>query len=181
MRKSLASLHSLVWTSLLAAFISSGAFLAVHIGPVPITAQVLFVLLSAYILGSKRAMLCIVLYLSAGLVGLPVFSGGTAGFAHLFGPSGGYLLGFLPAVAVAGMANKKRALSWFSGIFWGFLALGTIYIFGLVWLKYCLEVPWSKALVLGLYPYIVWDILKMFTAVACYKMLDKSTLLPQRQ
>jgi biotin transport system substrate-specific component len=78
--------------------------------PVPVTLQGLAVLLVGGILGARVGTAALVLYLLAGMVGLPVFSGGRAGAAWLLGPTGGYLLAFPLGAAVAGLLARRHDL-----------------------------------------------------------------------
>lgn len=180
MNEDLLSLHRLVWTALLAATIAAGAFMVVHVGPVPISMQLFFVFLAGYVLGPAQGAVCVLLYLVAGTIGLPVFAGGTSGLAHILGPTGGYFLGFVLSAALCGLATKggREGLSWVVGIFFGVLALVAMYVPGVVWLKYVIEVDWTKALTIGCYPFIGWDLLKIVAAVACYRLLNRYKLLP---
>ena len=95
-----------VYTALFVALIAMGAFIAIPIGPVPIVLQNMFVLLAGIILGPVWGLACVSIYLLIGLAGLPVFAGGTSGIGKLFGPTGGYLIAYLPAVFVAGAISK---------------------------------------------------------------------------
>jgi len=89
-------LQRIAYTSLMAALIAVGAYIAIPIPivPVPIVLQNLFVLLAGLLLGSRWGLASMGLYLLAGSIGLPVFSGGRGGLAHFLGPTGGYLIGF---------------------------------------------------------------------------------------
>lgn len=78
--------------------------------PVPITLQGLAVILVGGILGAKEGAAALVLYLLAGMSGMPVFSGGRAGAAWLLGPTGGYLLAFPVGAAVAGALARRHDL-----------------------------------------------------------------------
>ncbi len=91
-----------------AALVGVGAFISIPLPftPIPIGLQTLFVLLTGLVLGPLWGASAIVLYLLVGLLGLPVFAAGTGGPAHLAGPTGGYLLGFLPAAVVAGLIAR---------------------------------------------------------------------------
>lgn len=180
MRESIRSLHRLVWTSLLAATIAAGAFMVLHIGPVPISMQAFFIVLAGFVLGPVQGMVCMLLYIAAGVIGLPVFSGGRSGLAHLLGPTGGYLVGFVLTAGLAGMATRGRAmkLSWPAGLVWGALGLMVAYATGVAWLRHVIEMDWAKAMVLGCYPFIGWDVLKIIAAVACCRLLNRYKLLP---
>ena len=78
--------------------------------PVPITLQGLAVILVGVILGAREGAVALVLYLLAGMSGLPVFSGGRAGAAWLLGPTGGYLLAFPIGAAVSGALARRHDL-----------------------------------------------------------------------
>lgn len=97
--------RDLALVAVFAAFIAVCALLpAIPVGPagVPITLQTLAIYTAALVLGGKRAALAVLLYLAAGLLGLPVFARGGSGFGTIASPSFGYLLGFIPGALVAG-------------------------------------------------------------------------------
>ncbi len=100
-------LRMMVYASLLAALTAAGAYLAIPIGPVPIVLQNLFILLAGLLLGSRWGLASVSVYLLTGALGLPVFAGGLGGIGRLVGPTGGYLVGFLPAVFVIGWITEK--------------------------------------------------------------------------
>ena len=134
------------------------------ISPVPITGQTFAVLMLAALLGSKRGVLVIIAYLAEGVAGLPVFAGGM-GPAVLIGPTGGYLVGF---IAVAYVVGKLAEIGWDRRVSTTILAMlaGEIvlYTFGVCWLAIMTNI--RTALVIGLYPFIVGDILKIALASA---------------
>ncbi|MGB9890072.1 MAG: biotin transporter BioY [Anaerolineae bacterium] len=132
--------------------------------PVPITGQTFGVLLVGALLGSRRGALALGLYLLEGIAGLPVFAGGSGGLARLLGPTGGYLVGFVAAAAVTGWlcerGGDRRVLTAVLAMLAGNLV---IYLFGLPWLA-CLVGP-ERALIMGLWPFIPGDLLKLTLAV----------------
>ncbi|WP_319541804.1 biotin transporter BioY [uncultured Pseudodesulfovibrio sp.] len=176
---SLMDLHQLVWTALMAALIGAGAYLIVPIGPVPVSMQPFFIFLAGYILGPKRGVLAVGLYLLTGTIGLPVFSGGKSGLGHLLGPTGGYLFGFVISAWMCGMARKTSPnLGWIIGLLWGLGALVVAYGTGATWLKFALSLSWYKAFMAGVVPFIPWDAIKIVAAVACCRYLTRLNLLP---
>lgn len=177
-RDSLTDLHSLVWTALMAATIGAGAYLIVPIGPVPVSMQPFFVFLAGFALGPKRGPLAVALYLLAGTIGLPVFAGGKSGLGHLFGPTGGYLFGFLVAAWICGMGHEKKPVNWIKGLAFGGGALITLYALGATWLKFALSLEWFKAWLVGIVPFMPWDGIKIVAAIACTRFLAKHLLLP---
>ncbi len=127
--------------------------------PVPLTAQTLGVLLVGAALGTRRGALSLTLYLVLGGLGLPFFAGGNNGWAYLFGPTFGYLLGFVFAAAWAGRLaehglDRHRASSWLPFI--GGMVI--IYGLGAAWLA--LSLGWEQALVLGVLPFLPLDFVK---------------------
>jgi len=137
--------------------------------PVPVTGQTFAVLMLAALLGSQRGVLCILAYLAEGLMGLPVFSQGRAGLAMFFGPTGGFLLGFVPAAYVVGALAERgwdrRAATTMLAMVLGSVAM---YACGLAWLS-CLDNLLGRplggsVLAVGLYPFLVGDVLKIVLA-----------------
>ena len=88
-----------VFAALIAAFALIPGF---TIGPVPFTMTIIIVLLNPLVLGARQGFLAALLYVAAGVFGLPVFVGGSSGVAVLQGPTGGYLVGYMLAALVAG-------------------------------------------------------------------------------
>ena len=138
--------------------------LSVPIGVVPISFTNLAVYLAIYVLGCKRGTVSYIVYLLIGLVGVPVFSGFTGGVGKLFGPTGGYLIGFIFMALICGWFIDRfecKLVPSFAG-----MVLGTIvcYIFGTVWLAYQAGMSFYAALAAGVLPFIVGDLAKMVVA-----------------
>ena len=180
----LASLHRLVWTALCAALMAIGAYLHIPLGPVPISLQTFFVLLAGFLLGPKGGLASVLLYLAVGSLGLPVFSGGRAGFAHLLGPTGGYLIGFVLCAGVAGLAKPKdqdrvdAKTLWTRSALFGVLGMTALYALGVWRLKYVLDTTWIKAVSVGVVPFLPGAGLKLVLAVLGFQFLQKQRLLP---
>ena len=143
-----------------AALTGLSAQIAVYINPaVPITGQTFAVLLSGAVLGSKRGTASMLVYLGAGVVGLPVFAPEGA----IAGASRGYLIGFVLAAAIVGYLVERgwgrNPLKLLAAMFMGEVA---IYAVGLPWLA--LYVPGNKVLEWGLTPFIPGDAIKMVMA-----------------
>ena len=142
------------------------------IGPVPISLTNLVIYFSLYLLGWKLGTLSYVIYLLIGLVGVPVFSGFTAGPAKLFGPTGGYLIGFIPMAIICGFAFEKFSNH---GMQIVGLAIGTIvaYIFGTAWLAIEAHLTFYQALLAGVIPYIPGDLVKIILVVLAGPIVKK--------
>jgi len=138
--------------------------LSLPIGVVPISLTNLAIYFAIYALGGKRGTLSYIVYLFIGLVGLPVFSGFSGGVPKLFGPTGGYLIGFVFMAFISGIFIDKFS----NKIYMCFLGmvLGTIvtYIFGTAWLAYEAHMTFNKALAVGVLPFIPGDIVKITIA-----------------
>ncbi|MHC4122205.1 MAG: biotin transporter BioY [Planctomycetota bacterium] len=174
-RKELAVLYDTVLIVAGSLIIALCAQLAVSIGPIPFTFQTFAVLMIAAMLGSRRAVLSVIVYIAQGVAGLPVFAMGRPGPAVLISPTGGYIIGFIAAAFIVGfLADRgwdKRPWTTILAMLLGSVAL---YTFGLSWLG--LQIGWQKALTFGLYPFLVGDALKIFLAAvllpAGWKFLD---------
>ncbi len=153
-----------VYTSLFVALIAVGAFIAIPAGPVPIVLQNMFVLLAALILGPVWGLAAIGVYLLIGLAGLPVFSKGGSGIGHLFGPTGGYLLGYLPAVFITAAISKGLGKKLSGDIIAMIIGSLIVYAAGVPWLKFATGMSFQKALSLGMYPFIIGDAIKIIAA-----------------
>lgn len=160
-----------VYASLLAALMAVGAYLAIPIGPVPVVLQNMFVFLAPLLLGRRWGLASVCVYLLAGACGLPVFSGGMGGIGRFFGPTGGFLLGYMPAVFLIGvLVSGRRSLFW-RDVFAMVLGSVILYGCGLSWLKFVLGFTWSKTLAVGMFPFLVGDAFKIVAAAAMAKSL----------
>lgn len=141
------------------------AQISVPMYPVPITGQTLAVTVVGLALGRKAGVSAVLLYLAQGAMGLPVFANGSAGLAAFFGPTGGYLYGFIAAVAILGYFSDKGILkSYIKSTLVAFVATAAVFVFGLAHLS--LFVPTENLLQLGLYPFIIGGIIKAVLAAS---------------
>lgn len=167
-------LQMTVYASLFAALIAAGAFLAIPIGPVPIVLQNMFVLLAGLLLGSRWGLASVGIYLLAGAIGLPVFAGGTGGIGRLFGPTGGYLMSYLPAVFILGLIaeiGEKSGKRIIFDIIAMICASIIVYAIGVSWLKFMTGMGWTKAVSAGMLPFLPGDALKIIAAIPIAKTL----------
>ncbi len=140
--------------------------------PVPMTMQTLVVLMLGALFGLRLAIATVALYLAEGLIGAPVFAGAVAGPAYMFGPTGGYLIGFLAAAAVIGFLAERGVARSLVGLA-ATLSLGhvIIFAFGFVWLARLVGA--EKAWALGVAPFYAATVLKTALAVALARSLDR--------
>ena len=164
--------------------LAASAWLSVPFYPVPLTMQTLAVLLIGGALGPIMGVSAVAGYLALGALGAPVFHGGLGGLVVLGGPTGGYLVGFLPAVFLMGwaarLAEPPRSVGHEGDADAGgarayrrllILALGavaasaSIYAFGLPWLSVFADLGLQRTLAVGLVPFLLGDALKAAVAV----------------
>ncbi len=157
---------SLTSVALLSAVLCVLGPLSIPIGPVPVTLGVLGVFLCATILGPKKGAAAVTLYLLIGLAGLPVFSGFAGGPGKLFGPTGGYLLGYLPLVVLSGIFVDRFYKNVFLQAAGMLIGLTTLYLTGTLWLSYQASMPFTAAAAAGVLPFIPFDIAKLAAAIA---------------
>jgi biotin transport system substrate-specific component len=159
----------LTTSALLAALLAASAVLAVPVGAVPLTLQTLVLVLVALTQRPGRAALSVGVYLAAGVVGLPVFSGMRGGLSVLLGPTGGYLLGFL-AGAVAGAWVRERlqaSVTWrvVPDVVAAISVIAIVYAFGWLQLMLVTSMGALPALLAGVVPFLVPDALKAAGAI----------------
>jgi biotin transport system substrate-specific component len=135
--------------------------------PVPLTVQNLGVLLVGLALGSRRGFAALALYLIEGAMGMPVFSpGGLVGIAHIFGPTGGYLIAYPFVAAVTGYVFERGKSLFARAVIACVAGEILLFAFGISWL-YVYTHSLARALSFGLYWFIFAEVLKvMFAAGA---------------
>lgn len=158
-------LRRVVLASLMAALTAVGAYIYVPIGPVPIVLSTLFVILSGLLLGSRWGLASMGLYLLIGAIGIPVFAGGKGGFAHFFGPTGGYLFGFALSAWLTGFISERSPGSLILDITAVIIGSLAIYSLGAPWLKIVTQMSWIKALMVGVIPFLIGDAIKAVVAI----------------
>ena len=130
----------------------------------PLELQTLIVNLTGYVLNAKQAFMTMLVYLLVGLAGVPVFTGGSAGPGKLFGPTGGYIIGFLfTAVFLAYFRGEKYSFKRYA-LLGCVIGIPLIYVFGVVQLKLITGMGWDKAIMTGALPFIPLDIVKCLAA-----------------
>jgi len=140
-----AKLLRAVFTALFAALIAVTCIISIQVAgsPVPIVLQNLLAVLAGTILGGFEGAGAVAIFLFAGALGLPVFSGGTGGIARLAGPTGGYLIGYFFAALVTGLilgrpkvGEKTTKLAVLKVTLAGLLGFAIIYLVGTPWLAF---------------------------------------------
>ncbi|WP_252230659.1 biotin transporter BioY [Clostridium sp. ZBS15] len=132
---------------------------------VPFTMQVFAIVLSAVILGYKKAFISQIIYILLGAIGLPVFAGFKGGIQALLGPTGGYITSFLLMVLIIGYFSEKYNDNYFIISFSGTLGIIICYIIGTAQLAFILNITFSSALKIGVLPFVIFDLAKIFLGV----------------
>lgn len=159
----------LVRCGLFAALLCIFGPLSIPIGPIPVSLTGLVLYFSVVVLTTKEAVTSCAVYLLLGIVGLPVFSGYSGGIAKLLGPTGGYLVGYLFLVTIAGIftsltRNKGKVISFAGALLGMILGTAVSYTLGTAWFVFQSGTDWAYALSVCVYPFIAIDLCKMVVA-----------------
>ena len=147
--------------------------------PVPVTGQTLVVLLIGMTYGPRLGGITMAAYLFEGAIGLPVFAGGASGMAVLFGPTGGYLFGFLlAAVAMGYLAERGMGRSVVSTVIAMVIGNMVIYLCGASWLAGF--IGFGKAMAAGVLPFLYGDALKLAVAAGLMPLAWRAVKAAQK-
>lgn len=146
--------------------------LSIPLNPIPLTFQSAAAILIGMTYGSRKGAAVIACYFLAGACGLPVFANFSAGPTSFFSPSGGYLLGFLPAAFLSGYLMEK---GWAKNIISSFAAslLGAAIIFTCGLAVLSTFTGWQTAITLGLMPFLISESIKLILVSALVTRLWK--------
>lgn len=162
---------SIVFVALFAAISAISGFLAVPVPgtPVPIVLQNMMVVLSGMLLGPVLGTLSTLLFVVAGILGLPILSGGTGGFAKLMSPTGGFIVGYVISSLVVGLilgrpvyGKKVSIVKTIVAAFTGFVVM---YIPGILHFMNIMDADLKESLMLCILPYLPGDLLKLILCV----------------
>lgn len=159
------NIYQITMIGIAAAITCIMAPLSIPIGPVPISLTHLAIYFSLYALGMKKGFISYLVYMLIGMVGLPVFSNFTGGFAKIMGPTGGYIIGFAFMALVSGFFIDRffeKRLICFLGIVAGNIIC---YALGSLWLAYQANITFSLALAEGVIPFIPFDFVKILIGI----------------
>lgn len=195
MKQTSSRTRSVVFCALSIALMAVAAWVTVPFGPVPFTLQTLAVMFVLFALTPTEALVAIGGYLVLGGIGLPVFSSFKGGLAALLGPTGGFIVGFFVAAAVAlGVAYLVRNVSLFNSetertffgasikagvlarnLLMGIVFLVVLYGFGWAWLAISANMDPMAAFAAAVAPFVVIDLLKMVAAVLLAQAVGAAT------
>ncbi len=164
-----------VFITLFAALISVGCFIRIPVGPggIPIVLQNMLAILSGCILGGLDGAFSAILFVAAGAIGLPIFSGGKGGLAVITGPTGGFLVGYILGPLIAGLLIGRPSITEKSFSIQKLLQLTIaalsgyimIYIPGVIYFMHLTGKPFAKTIAACVIPFIPGDLIKFILTV----------------
>lgn len=169
------SINAVLGVAFFAVATALGAYIRIPIPgtPVPITLQTFFVVLSGAVLGRRLGILSQASYLALGVIGLPVFQGCGFGMAHIFGPTGGYLAGFIAASFLVGKMLENETSNTYRIILSFAAGNAILYGFGIAWLMAIYRMSLLHAITIGLIPFLTAEAVKISAAAFVYRAIAK--------
>ncbi|MCK9478153.1 MAG: biotin transporter BioY [Firmicutes bacterium] len=150
----------------------------IPISPVPITLSIFAVFLISTLLGHKSATVVQVVYLLLGIIGAPVFNGFTGGIGKVFGPTGGYIMSYIPMSYVMGLLVFKYSMTkYFQMVFAMLIGLVICYSLGTAWLMASTGMNFTKAVYAAVLPFAPLDIIKIFAAAGLSHSIRKRLVI----
>jgi hypothetical protein len=170
--KSKSNVLSLVYMAMFVAIITVCAQIQIPM-TVPFTLQTLGIFMAAAMLGWKRGLISVAVYVLLGAIGVPVFAGFSGGIGVLGGPTGGYIIGFLFTALIVGLMTDflgrklwVLAVSMVAG-------LAVCYLFGTIWFMIAMHTEFVAALLTCVVPFLLADAAKIVVATVLVNRLDK--------
>ena len=151
-----------------------GAYIRIPVPgtPVPITLQTFFVVLSGAVLGSRLGLFSQAGYIILGAIGMPIFQGYTFGFAHILGPTGGYLIGFMAASFLTGKMLEGESRNLFKITASFLMGNAVLYTLGILWLMLIYRISLLNAVMIGVLPFFTIELAKIFLAAVVYSKIS---------
>ena len=160
----------MILTALTAAVFCVVSPITIPIGPIPLSLMTLVLYVSIYVTGRRITFIACVLYLLIGMAGLPVFSLYQGGIGKLAGPTGGYLIGYLPMILIGGAAiamgeKSRKKISRVLQALGLIVATAVLYVLGTVWFVISSGTPVGAALMICVVPFLPGDLVKIVISV----------------
>lgn len=170
--------RGLVTAALIAALLCASAMVQIPLQPVPVTLQMLLVVVAALLLTPLQAAAAVGTYLLIGAAGIPVFAGGQGGLGVIAGPTGGYLVGFLAGAVIGSTARAVAArvrLGEATGdVVAACTTVVTVYVVGTVRLAQVAGLTPQEALLAGALPFVAPDLVKAAVAVTIARAVRRA-------
>lgn len=173
----------IVFTALFAALTAACGFITIPVPgtPVPIVLQNMMVVLDGLLLGPLYGAGAALLFILAGIIGLPVFSGGTAGIARIMGPTGGFIIGYAISALVAGLIAGKPVIGGKNSVLRislaSLCAFAVMYVPGVLHFMHVMNRTFSETLALCVLPYLPGDAVKIVISVLIALPLRKTVAM----
>ena len=151
--------------ALLVATLAICAQIIIPTGLVPFNLSLLAIFLIGALLTPTYAALSIITYLLLGIIGLPIFAGLSSGLGAILGPTGGYLISYLPMVLVISLLSKRNLILSL------LLSIIICHTLGVLWLSYSRQIPIWSAFIVGSLEFLPFDFLK--AAIALWLITKK--------
>ncbi|WP_238726920.1 biotin transporter BioY [Diplocloster modestus] len=172
MMKQKISTRSIVAVGVFAAVIAVLSQISVPMpSQVPITLQTFAIALAGYVLGWKRGLGAVVVYVLLGAVGVPVFANFTAGFQVLVGPTGGFIFGFLGMAVLCGLGGRQKDKP--LAILFSLLGLSVCHLAGALQFSMITSTSIGQALLIASVPYLIKDVISLVLAYVVGAILRK--------
>lgn len=166
-------LYNMVLIALFAALISVLAQVTIPLPVVPITGQTLAIGLTATILGKKYGSMAVGLYVLMGAIGLPVYAQMSGGAGAILGPTGGFIISFVPMAYIIGSYIERKGQTIVQAFIGNMIGTIVSLFIGTIWLKFVAELSWQAALFAGFVPFVIVGIVKSYLAAWMGMMLLK--------
>lgn len=166
--------HDITYTAVGIALLSVSAWITVPFGPVPFTLQTMALTFLLAVLSPSQGFISVVVYLLLGGVGLPLFSGMRAGVGVLFGPTGGFLMGFVMAAVCCGAVRRCISTETLRNGALVITILGCSYVVGWTWLMYSAALSPAAAFLSGVAPFILPDVIKCCAGIALARAVRRA-------
>lgn len=161
------NVRSMVFMAIFAALICIAAPFAIPMpGLVPISLGTLAIYFTGALLGGRRGAVSVAVYIMLGAVGLPVFTGFMGGFAKVLGPTGGYIVGYIPLVLLTGIFSDMPSKKHWTMPVGMVIGTAVMYSFGTVWFMIMNSSTLAAALMSCVVPFLIGDSIKIVVATA---------------
>lgn len=133
----------------------------------PVTLQTFIIALTGFVLGSERGAVSVLVYIAVGAVGVPVFAGFQGGLGAVFGPTGGFIIGFIAMVLLCGIKTEK----FHRRLIYGLFGTAICHVCGVMWFSLGAG-GLLNAFLMGSAPYIIKDIISVTAALVVSKRIS---------
>lgn len=182
--KALSRTRAIAFIALGVAFAALGSWVSIPIGPIPLTLQMLMFTLIICIYPPTWAVASVAVFVLLGAIGLPLFSGFRGGLGVIMGPTGGFLIGYIPGVVVGacfrmimGRFAKSNLARIAVDVAAGILFTLVAYLTG--WVQYAVVsgLPMEAAFAVSVAPFVIPDLIKVIVAAVCGSSIRRAVKL----